>query len=180
VDASKSLTAGALVFCFFVNPTVGAFTWVHYKKTIVKKEVEKHIIAGINKDDLVLLIFSKEETQTLLRWEHSKEFEYNHQMYDVVETLTFGNTICYWCWWDQEETKLNRRLRELAAQACGEAPKIGEKNEPSILSLKTLYCAVYYGWKISTPELFYKQFCSFFDLYSSIFIQPPTPPPRLV
>ncbi len=179
MDTFKSIITGLLLSCVLVDPVVATFTWLHYQKTIVKKEVNRQIIAGIDKDDLVLLKFSKEDAQTKLRWEHSKEFEYNHQMYDVVETMTLGDTIYYWCWWDREESKLNRQLEELAAQALVKDSKIREKLERLISCFKSLYCTFSFNWNVSVPELLYKQFCLFSYLYSSIIIQPPTPPPQL-
>jgi len=176
--ASKSLMAGALIFGFVGNPTIGAFTWLNCRKAIVKQEVKRHIIAGIKKDNLVLFEFSRKETQTLLRWEHSREFEYNHQMYDVVETWTLGDTIYYWCWWDHEETKLNARIREMAARAAGTAPQLGEMNESLPSSLKSLSGAAFCDCGISRPEGQNIKYCSFSDLYSSIVIEPVTPPPR--
>ncbi len=175
----KSIITGLLLCCALVDPVVATFTWLHYQKTIVKKEVKRQIIAGIDKDDLVLLKFSKKEAQIKLRWEHSKEFEYNQQMYDVVETGTLGDTVYYWCWLDQKETKLNRQLEELSAQALGKDNKIREKNERLISFFNSLYFAASFNWNGSTPELFYRQFCLFSDLYSSITIPPPAPPPQL-
>lgn len=130
VGTFKSITAGLLLCCVFVDPVIASFTWLYYQKAIIKREVKRQIIAGIDEDDLVLLKFSKEEAKTKLRWEHSKEFEYNRQMYDVVKTMTLGGMVYYWCWLDHEETKLNRR------------------------------------------------FCLFPNLYASITIPPPTPPPQ--
>ena len=58
------------------------------------------MIAGIDKSELVLFKFSKEETTTKLNWKHAKEFEFNQQMYDVVEKQVSKDSIHYWCWWD--------------------------------------------------------------------------------
>ncbi|MFZ2055368.1 MAG: hypothetical protein WAU81_14365 [Candidatus Aminicenantales bacterium] len=145
---------------------------------MVKKEVKKYIVQGIENDNLVVLRFSKEETETLLQWENSREFEYNGQMYDVVQTWTVGDTVYYRCWWDREETKLNRRLRELAARALGKAPKIGQQSDPWSSSPKVLFCAGTNERKIMTPALFPQPSWAFADSYSSIVIQPPKPPPR--
>ena len=114
MDIFKRLIVGALALCFLIDPLTISITRLNHDRSIAKKEIEDHIAAGISKSDLVLLIFSTEETRTLLRWEHSREFEYKRQMYDIVETKSLGDTVYYWCRWDQKETKLNEQLRELA------------------------------------------------------------------
>ena len=168
-----------LLFCVSVNPIVGTFTWLHYKKTIVKKEVKRRIDAGMDKDYLVLLKFSKEEAQAKLRWEHSQEFEYNHQMYDVVKTMIGDDAIYYWCWRDDEETTLNRKLEKLADKALGKSTKSMANLTLLISYFKSLYCTFSSRWSVPRPGLMGKQFFIFCCLYPSIYIQPPTPPPRL-
>lgn len=159
---------------------MSTFGWLHLQKTVVKKEVKKQISAGIDKNDLLLLTFSKREARTRLRWEHSSEFEYKDQMYDVVETWTLGDTVYYWCWLDHKETKLNKQLKELADRASGKSKKIREKNERFIPFVKSLYFAGFFRWNGSAPECLREQVSYFSDSYSSITIRPPTPPPQLM
>ncbi len=84
------LLAGLLALGFLVDPISGVFAWIHFEKAIVRGEVRRHIISGADKNGLVVLEFSKMETESLLRWEHSREFEYNGQMYDIVESWASG------------------------------------------------------------------------------------------
>ncbi len=55
---------------------------------------------------MVRLKFSKTEITTKLNWKHSKEFEFNNQMYDVVDKVVTRDSIRYWCWWDFKETEI--------------------------------------------------------------------------
>jgi hypothetical protein len=178
VVTSKSIITGLIFCCILVDPVVATFTWLYCQKTIVKREVNRQIIGGLDKDDLILLKFSKEESQTKLRWEHSREFEYNRQMYDVVKTMTLGDTVYYWCWLDHKETNLNRRLDELTAQTLGIGHKFREKQELFVSFFKSLYCPVSINWNLSIPESLYNQISLFLDVYTSITIQPLTPPPQ--
>ncbi|MFH1049421.1 MAG: hypothetical protein V1779_00660 [bacterium] len=50
-----------------------------------------NMIAGLDKDELVLLKFTEEELVLKLRWEHSKEFEYHYQMNDIVDQAIQGD-----------------------------------------------------------------------------------------
>ncbi len=106
---------------------------------MVRKEIKRKIIAGIDKNELVLLKFSEKDKQNLLKWEHSKEFEYLGEMYDVVETNTVGDTTFYWCWWDYEETKLNKQLSKLVHAAWGENPLNRENNKRLFAFFKLLF-----------------------------------------
>ena len=169
---------GLLVCCLLVDPVVATFTWLHYQKTAVKREVKRQMITGFDKDELVLFQFSKEEVRTELRWEHPQEFEYEQQMYDVVKRMTVGNTVYFWCWLDHEETKLNRRMEKLTAQAFRTDQKIKERHERRISFFQSLYCPVYNDWNGPTSPSLAKQSCPFIGFYASITIQPPTPPPQ--
>jgi hypothetical protein len=178
-DTFKGIIVFVLLSCLLVDPMVGNFTWLHYKKIMVQKEVKRHIIQGMDKDNLVLLKFSKQETQTKLIWSHPGEFEYNRKMYDIVETKTMGNTVYYWCWYDHEETMLKRQLEEVADRALGKSPKFKKEIAPLIPYFKTLYCLFYSHGNISIPQVWYKQVGLSYHLYSQILIQPPTPPPQI-
>lgn len=178
--AFKNTIAGILFICVLADPVAGTFIWLHYQKTIIKKEVRTQIRAGIDRDDLVLVKLSKKEVQTKLKWEHSGEFEYGDQMYDVVDTLTLGDMVYYWCWRDHKETKLNRRLDKLAARTLGKDDKIKEKSWCLISFFRSLYCTAPTNWMGLTSKSVFNLYCFLFDIHSSITIQPPTPPPQLI
>jgi hypothetical protein len=175
--AVKNIIAGLVAF-LLLDPYVSSFPWLHFKRAMLKKEVQRNITRGIENDRLVLLRFSKEEAETLLRWEHSREFEYKGQMYDVVQAWTVDNTVYYRCWRDREETKLNNRFRELAERAVAGVLKIGQRADPWSRSSTVLFPASADKEKILTPALFPQSVWAFADSYSSIVIQPPKPPPR--
>jgi len=107
--------SGILLIFALMLPFVGTF-WMHkIQKKQIKRTIKRKIIAGIDKDELVLLKFTEKEKETQLRWEHSKEFEYQGEMYDITASQTVGDTTYFWCWWDFEETKLNKQLGHLVA-----------------------------------------------------------------
>jgi hypothetical protein len=177
VGVAKTVIAG-LVALVLLDPCVGSFPWLNFKRAMLKKEVRRYLTQRSESDRLAVLRFSKEETETLLRWEHSGEFEYKGQMYDVVQAWTVGDTVYYRCWQDREETKLNNRLRELAEKALEGALKIGQRADPWSGSAKVLFPAGADKEKILTPALSPQSVRAFADSYSSIVIPPPKPPPR--
>lgn len=139
------------------------------------------MIAGINPEELVLLKFSKEETQTKLRWEHSKEFEYNGQMYDIVSKEVKGDSIFYRCWWDHDETKLNKKLKSLVANAFNKS----ENNQMTHFNLQhylsSLFCPELFSWEAKLPEYLRvkHQNNKHFENFTTLLLSPPTPPPKI-
>ena len=174
----KGKLAGLLLFLCLIVPIAATYTFLHYRKMYIKKEVKQQIIAGIDKEELVLLIFTKEEAQTKLRWEHSHEFEYNGQMYDIVEMEISGDTIYYHCWWDYKETKLNKKLYELLAYAMGNDGKKKESQQRLTNFYTSLFHSINDAWK---PLYLISEInpCIYYFYYSSVSFPPPNPPPQL-
>lgn len=168
--------------CFllcFVAPIGVTLTVVQLQKKQVKREVKHRIIDGIDKDELVLLEFSLEEIDEKLRWKHSKEFEYNGYMYDIVERETRNDTTYFWCWWDHEETELNKQLEELLAHAMGKHPQNKQSKEELIDFYKSLYFQ--HNSEVTSDARQLKMHLNAYsNLYKSFSIQPKSRPPWLI
>ncbi|MBK9726698.1 MAG: hypothetical protein IPO86_01125 [Saprospiraceae bacterium] len=170
---------GILLFFILVVPVVTTFVALHLQKKQVKREVKRKMIAAIDKAELVLLKFTDREKQAQLKWEHEKEFEYKDEMFDIVESEFKGDTSYYWCWWDHEETKLNRQLNELVSSAMGDNPK----NQENQIRLYDFFKALYFSefYKVGTISIrevdlkyFYPQ-----HFYHSMCNAPLVPPPKI-
>lgn len=99
------------------------------------------MIAGIDCKELVTFKFSKADTDNKLNWKHSKEFEYRGEWYDIVYTDTLpGDSLQYWLFWDHEETKLNKQLVALVANAINQDPTTQQKNIHFNHFSKDIYC----------------------------------------
>ena len=164
-----------------VAPVVTLYLFMKFEKTAIRREIKWKMIAGIDPEELVLLKFTKEETETKLRWEHSKEFEFEGQMYDIVSKEVKGDSIFYRCWWDHEETKLNKSLKKLVANALdtdGDSHK-AQKN------LHTYLWSLFYTgpieWNAPTHETINIVFqdCLNPSIFNSLNITPPSPPPKI-
>lgn len=136
------------------------------------------MIAGINHDELVLLKFTSEEQQKELKWNHSKEFEFNGQMYDIVETTTKGDTTYYRCWWDHEETNLNKQLKELVSNAMGNNPMRKQNQNRLQQFYRLLYLPEpqYDSIFFSAEQQTHQSFVLF--SFSKISHSPPSAPPE--
>jgi hypothetical protein len=132
------LTGILLLFCF-VAPLATHYLALRYQQKLVRREIKRRMMAGIDKAALVKLQLS-EGGQQRLRWVHAREFEYEGEMYDIVYSEQAGDTTTYWLWWDHEETRLNRQLDRWAAVALAHSPGQQEKQAQLSLFLKTLIC----------------------------------------
>ncbi len=102
-----------LLLISFIIPFWGAVTILQFQKTKTRIEVKKQIKAGLFPEELTLLKFSKMEARALLHWEHNKEFEFNGQMYDIIERGQSGDSLWFLSYWDHHETKIKRKLNKL-------------------------------------------------------------------
>lgn len=152
---------------------------MNYQKSTIKHEVKWMMVEGIDKEELVLLKFTKEESETALRWKHSKEFEYNRQMYDIVETTVIGDTIYYYCWLDSKETKLNKQLAKLVTNIFNHNPQKREKQARLFSYFKSCYCSNHFSWNSNIFVYEVKPNLNFSNIFESLLLTPPTPPPRL-
>lgn len=156
------------------------YLWLKHQKKQVKREVKWKIIEGIDKSELVLIQLSKSEAKERLDWEHSKEFEFEGEMYDVVEFEETADSVKYWCWWDYEETTLNKNLAAVVNNLLGNHPDKEEKEQKLISFYQSLFLEKIFQWQAlqfteaSNPTTDYR-FISKININSI-----PSPPPQKV
>lgn len=101
-----------LLLCL-IGPFAFTFSWLQYQRYIVRKSVKRAMIEGLDEKELVTLSFSRKEADSVLEWEHSREFGYRGEMYDIVRSEEHGDSVTYRCWPDREESQLNRQLASI-------------------------------------------------------------------
>ncbi len=142
-------------------------------------EVKGKLMGKIDKAEMVLLKFTKEESETKLNWKHADEFEYRGQMYDIVEKRQEGDTIWYSCFNDIKETRLNNDMARLVNRTLGHDPYQKSQTDKITDFFKTVYKQDAFIWKpyASLYSVFHFSFLIF--NYSSLSFSPPSPPPKL-
>ena len=162
-------------------PSVGTFIWFKFQQKEIRKEVKKQLIAGVNESELTLLIFSKEETQTLLTWKHEMEFSFEGIMYDIVKQKIENNTYYFWCWKDHKETSLYKKLDKLVASAFGNDSTQQQKQIQIKLFNQTLIFKPSEAWEPIIFALTPKSKIYYYNLiYNSLSPIPQVPPPLFV
>lgn len=172
----KKFISIALIFAI-AAPFWISYSVIQYQKHTVRKEIKRQIINGLDKNDLVLLKFSSTESNSKLKWEHDKEFEYSGIMYDVIESKTKGDSVYYWCWQDDDETELNGNINTLAAQAMAKRNHAATKHFVGFLS------ALFYS-RVNTFNFDGNDYTENFpslnvNFYLSQTADPPIPPPKI-
>ena len=112
-------------------------------------------------------------------WEHSKEFEFKGEMYDVVFTEYIEDKVIYYCWWDNKETKLNKQLAQNLEEILGGK---SDRNTNKISYFKLLK-SLYLEQEIENHAEFTLQIEHHFNQEFNLcqtFFQPSTPPPNPV
>lgn len=158
--------------------TIFPFAYLKMERKAIKKSIKHKIIAGIDREELVLLVFDKDKIDQLVIWKHSKEFQYKGEMYDIVEEQSIDNKIHYWVWWDKEETALNKKLANLVRQNFSQNPYQNNKDLVINHFIKTLYFSAKHPLQLTR----FKKTINHYPFYQSLISNwkhlPTTPPPR--
>jgi hypothetical protein len=132
--------SGIFLFIALATPFLALYMRTHVELRQVRKAVKHMMIDNTDRSELVLLSFSHDEVKNSLRWKHDKEFEYNEQMYDIIERRETQDSMYYWCWWDHEETRLHKQLDQLMANLLLHDPAQQSKQHTLTDFFKSLYC----------------------------------------
>jgi hypothetical protein len=93
------------LLAIFTLSFVGSFAFLDIVQYQYQSKVHKELSEGKLNHQLIYLIFSKEEFETLY-WEHEKEFKWNGDMYDVSSIYQEGENTGIWCWKDSKDSKI--------------------------------------------------------------------------
>jgi hypothetical protein len=127
--------------------------------------------------ELLEFTFHLKDTSTLLRWEHSKEFEYDQQMYDIVERSYLGDSVTYLCWWDHAETALNKELAATVFNMLKQNPIKSKAQDKWLTFYKSLFCSSRELALTKDFESISNDQFRYINIFSGIKLKPPFPPP---
>ena len=169
------------IFVLFIAVTAPIFiTFLSYNLQVkkIKKQVKHHLIQNTPKDKLVAFEFDMKSKKFLsLKWKHSREFEYNSKMFDIVEADTLGNTVKYICFPDKQETALNQQLKDLLnARYANDEPT---KNNARLITsfIRSLFPIDYSSMLCFNRKFSKHKFIFQNGYYQSILLEVNSPPP---
>ena len=168
-----------LLLLSLTAPLLGTYVILQFRKNMIRKEVAGIIHAGPDKKTLVKLKVPAEEVKSGLKWKRDGEFEFKGQMYDVVETIRSGDSTVYICYKDQKETRLKNQVAQMVNEALGHDPCQKSQTDKLTDFFKTVYHQNLFAWKPPAPQTSIFNFSFIIFNYSSLFLSPPAPPPKL-
>lgn len=146
------------------------------KKYVVQKTFNERYERSSDKTDLIHFRFSFDDVE-LIRWEHDREFEYEGQMYDVIEECRDGDSLDLWCWRDHQETLLGIRIKTLFKRCAGpEDNPLQRVKWVDWQEVKYLNDPMKVTQPFTTIELY--TFSGSANHDHQIYTDPPVPPPR--
>lgn len=159
-------------------PSLGTFLWFRHHQQIIRKEVKEKFVSNLDDSQLELLIFSQEEVDHLIVWKHSEEFKYNGFMYDIVKRKLENGTYSFWCWKDDKETILSKKLDTILANIFGDNPQEQQKQQHLHQFLTTVFQSKIESWEPVIPY-YQEEKTDFYylDHYQSLSMVPIAPPP---
>ena len=172
-------TLGIFLLASLVFVLMGSFIGLQLQRKAVRKSVKWKMLEGIPANQLVCLKFSKTNVDDLLNWKHSKEFSYKEEMYDIVYKKETIDSVFYYCWWDHEETALNKKLSALLYVALNQNASGKSTNDKLHVLLQVLFFQT-----TTKPELNNWSHLSRFYFHTDLLttvnpgISPPNPPPE--
>ncbi len=99
-------------------------------------------------------------------------------MYDVVSVEESADSIAYLCWWDYEETALNKSLKSHLAQALDSNPLRQQSKGQLIILLKTPI-VIQEPFRLLNPERELLAIQPAFSIeFTSLKTAPNSPPPQ--
>lgn len=128
-----------LLIVVYIFPFWGIYSILQYQKHQIRAEVKKAIKMGLLEEELMTLTFKASETDSLLHWRHSKEFEYDGELYDIVDFTQHGDSIAYLVYWDYAETKIKRKLDRLTTDIANKIIHSRDAADISFLDITNLY-----------------------------------------
>ena len=163
----------------FIAPFYGTYLYLSIQQKVIQEAVQRKLEEGIPSNELVKLTFFKKEIPKLLKWEHDKEFEYNGQMYDVVEVTEVGDSLQYLCWWDKAETATKQNMQNLISEEINKSKP--SKHKP--VNFSDYYKSIYFIFNpfngVETPENGRNKPITSSTFTDILLVQSLSPPPRL-
>lgn len=123
----------------------------------------------MDKKELVFFDFSSQTYNEVVS--SSDEFYYKGNMYDLVEWYRIGEHYHCWCWLDNEESELGRKLSVLVTQALGDDTEHDDDKKTLTDWFKLLFLHEAFDWHITTIDSIQDQ--SAFYLLNSLFFHKP-------
>lgn len=145
----------------------------------MKEELKEYLVERKNKENIVLLVFTEEQYQSRLQWEYDYEFEYQGQMYDVVESIHKDGIYKIRCYKDDKEKKLKEKMTHFLAFGFDDDV---QKNESQKKLSNYFNCLYYETNKLELTYFIFNTQTIFSNRFKLLktYLTPFYPPPKSI
>ncbi|MEZ4829349.1 MAG: hypothetical protein R3C61_24130 [Bacteroidia bacterium] len=177
IPVRRNIVSVFLFFCL-VMPFTGAWTVLHLQCFLLRQQIKSRLLPHLGEAELVNFRFARDKAPLALRWFHSREFELDGRMYDVVSLRVSEDSIIAICWPDLEESVLNQKIARLTSGALNDDPARKESQKRIISFFYNLFKTEESRFCLSfSARQAYLLKNDGFDRLSPCF-SPPVPPPE--
>jgi hypothetical protein len=167
-----------LLTIVLLAPIAGSLIFFELRKSFIRNEVENKILSGLSQKEIMTLKFSLAETKTRLNWKHAREFEFEGQMFDIMDINLVGDTVIVSCFLDQKETRLKIQKEKIIAKALGHDP-LGKNHSEKIKNFfNSGFHLVLFDWKPADLSSKIVPVANPVSHFCSIALSPAAPPPK--
>lgn len=169
-----------ILLALLTLPFGSTYLFLEYEKSKAKAQAKIILATDSDTTQMLWLKFTKNQLENELRWEHSKEFEYKGQMYDVAQKKQKGDTTYLYVYWDKMETLVNQKLKKLIALGMGGEADSQDDAQLIVSLFKAVYtCPDHFN---PAPPSFpdYKLDFFYIEAYDFVWHTTDAPPPRFL
>lgn len=107
---NRTLLYGTL--CLVLGLLVGYALHLKIEKETIRTSVKALIFEGLDRSELVF-ISTEQQSDPSFSWKDEGEFVLNGRFYDIVETIDDQEQQGHWCWLDEEESEVEKKINRL-------------------------------------------------------------------
>lgn len=146
----------------------------------IQADVIERIFEGLGESEQTVLKLSKQEAEKELVWEHSKEFRYKGQFYDIISVQELPDSVYYTCYWDKEETFITDVFEGILFEELTHDFQDDNAASHLVQVIKTPYKLDQFSWSALGQLRQPGKYEPIHLFYSSKYASTPSPPPKSV
>ncbi|MEQ9375489.1 MAG: hypothetical protein RIG68_09935 [Imperialibacter sp.] len=169
----------------FLLLCISAPFWLNYSifywsRMNIQADVIGRIFEGLGESEQTVLRLSKQEAEKEIVWEHSKEFRYKGQFYDIISVQELPDSVYYTCYWDKEETFITDLFEGILFEELTHDFQDDATASHLVEVIKTPYKLDQFSWSAldRLPQPGKHQQTQ--QIYNPKNLSPPSPPPKSV
>lgn len=174
----RKIVSIVLLLIFVYNP-IGYVIVFKVLQNQVRHEIKQKIKQSVPDNELIIIAVPFDDDHCLMWTKPNKEFRFKGEMYDVVKIESRGNQILYFCIHDFKESKLFAEIDHHIHNHIANNPNHRKRTNYLNKKVITDYISqtlLANSYSFNSKNLPFKKYI---NLYHSISMEIPYPPPKI-